>query len=41
MLLEISYEAVENTRIPLDEFVGIDTVIYASEGLSCVRVVAQ
>ena len=33
MLLEIAYEAVENAGIPLDEFVGTDTAIYAGEGL--------
>lgn len=32
MLLEVAYEAVENAGIPLDDFVGTDTAVYA--GLS-------
>ena len=32
MLLEIAYEAVENAGLPLDEFVGTDTAVFA--GLS-------
>ena len=32
MLLEIAYEAVENAGIPLDEFIGTDTAVFA--GLS-------
>ena len=33
MLLEIVYEAVENAGIPLDDFVGTDTAVFAGEGL--------
>ena len=29
MLLEIAYEAVENAGIPLDDFVGTDTAVFA------------
>ena len=32
MLLEVAYEAIENAGIPLDDFVGTDTAVYA--GLS-------
>lgn len=32
MLLEIAYEAVENAGLPLDDFVGTDTAVFA--GLS-------
>ena len=31
MLLEIAYEALENAGIPLEEFVGTDTAVYAGE----------
>lgn len=31
MLLEIAYEAVENAGIPLEDFVGTDTAVYAGE----------
>ena len=31
MLLEIAYEAVENAGIPLENFVGTDTAVYAGE----------
>ena len=31
MLLEISYEALENAGIPLDAFVGSDTAVFAGE----------
>lgn len=29
MLLEVAYEAIENAGIPLDDFVGTDTAVYA------------
>lgn len=29
MLLEVAYEALENAGIPLDDFVGTDTAVYA------------
>ena len=29
MLLEIAYEAIENAGIPLEDFVGTDTAVYA------------
>ena len=31
MLLEITYEAVENAGIPLEDFVGTDTAVYAGQ----------
>ena len=31
MLLEIAYETVENAGIPLEDFVGTDTAVYAGE----------
>ena len=31
MLLEIAYEAVENAGIPLEDFVGTDTAVYAGK----------
>ena len=31
MLLEIAYEAVENAGIPLEDFMGTDTAVYAGE----------
>ncbi len=33
MLLEIAYEAIESAGIPLDDFVGTPTAVYAGEGL--------
>ena len=32
MLLEVAYEAVENAGVPLHEFIGTDTAVYAGEG---------
>ena len=29
MLLEVAYEVIENAGIPLDDFVGTDTAVYA------------
>jgi acyl transferase domain-containing protein len=34
MLLEIAYEAVENAGIPLDNFVGTNTAVFAGKYLS-------
>lgn len=31
MLLEIAYETIENAGIPLEDFVGTDTAVYAGE----------
>ena len=31
MLLEITYEAIENAGIPLENFVGTDTAVYAGQ----------
>ena len=31
MLLEVTYEAVENAGIPLESFVGTDTAVFAGE----------
>lgn len=31
MLLDIAYEAVESAGIPLDHFIGSDTVVYAGQ----------
>ena len=31
MLLEVAYEAVENAGIPLDDFIGSDTAVFAGK----------
>ncbi|KAL9023098.1 MAG: hypothetical protein Q9180_008393 [Flavoplaca navasiana] len=35
MLLELSYEAIENAGIPLNQFTGTDTAVFT--GTSCLR----
>ena len=37
MLLEIAYEAVENAGIPLEDFTGTDTAVYAGTKDSCLK----
>jgi acyl transferase domain-containing protein len=37
MLLEIAYEAVENAGIPLEDFVGTNTAVYAGEEKNFLR----
>ena len=37
MLLEIAYEAIESAGIPLDDFTGTDTAVYAGPTQACER----